>query len=171
MDLLFSRMQMTVDSLRSQLAPLLSHETTYQIQRGLSSPQASRQASPCDSPHALPGALPGALSTSDTILQHVADLEANIIALQRALAAERSRTLSERDIANSEMHAELVDREANSARVSERQRFLFERNSSLPGQSTAADRAVGAVHYVEAALVALCPHESASGGGCEQLAQ
>lgn len=167
MDLLFSRMQMTVDSLRSQLAPLLSHETTYQIQRGLSSPQASRQASPCDSPHALPGAL----STSDTILQHVADLEANIIALQRALAAERSRTLSERDIANSEMHAELVDREANSARVSERQRFLFERNSSLPGQSTAADRAVGAVHYVEAALVALCPHESASGGGCEQLAQ
>lgn len=92
-------------------------------------------------------------------------------ALKSTTAADHARTRAEQDTLKAEMHAELVDREANAARVQERQRFLFERSTSLPGQSTAADRAIGAVHHIEAALVALCPHNAPRFTGCDQLAE
>lgn len=90
---------------------------------------------------------------------------------QREHAEAIARFTAELDCLRSEMHCELVDREANAARISERQRFLFERQSAQPGQLTAAERAAQSAAYVEAALAALCPHSTPLAPGCEQLAR
>ena len=89
---------------------------------------------------------------------------------RRELADEKSRHVAELDTLRSEVHCELVDREANAARITERQRFLFERTCAQPGQSAANDRAFASAAYVEAAMVALCPHPAPPSSGCDQLA-
>ena len=83
---------------------------------------------------------------------------------------EKARSTAELDALRSEMHTELVDREANAARVAERQRFLFERSSAQNGQAVAAERAAQSAAFVEAALVSLCPHTASQSPGCSQLA-
>ena len=88
---------------------------------------------------------------------------------KRTLHFEKLRATAERDVLRAEVHAELVDREANAARVAERQRFLFERSVALPGQLSACDRAGASAAFVEAALVALCPQTTVPSPGCEQL--
>ena len=90
--------------------------------------------------------------------------------LRATLISLELRHRAELDAMRSEIHAELVDREANTARVAERQRFLFERTSAQPGQLSAYDRASASAAYVEAALVALCPHSSTHSAGCDELA-
>lgn len=89
----------------------------------------------------------------------------------RRTAADRVRFLVEKDLLRQEMHAEQVDREANAARVAERQRFLFERSLAQPGQSAAGERAVASASFVEAALASLCPHASQKSPGSTQLAE
>lgn len=89
----------------------------------------------------------------------------------RQTELERARCLLEKDAMRAEIHAEQVDREANAARVSERQRFLFERQEAQQGQSSAAERAVASASYVEAALTSLCPHANQLSPGTVQLAQ
>lgn len=86
-------------------------------------------------------------------------------------SAQRARWLSEKDIMRAEMHGEQVDREANSARIADRQRFLFERAVAQSGQSTAAEKAVASAAYVEAALASLCPHVGNTSPGSAQLAE
>ena len=88
---------------------------------------------------------------------------------KRTLHFEKLRATVERDALRAEVHAELVDREANAARVAERQRFLFERSAALPGQLSASERAGASAAFVEAALVALCPQTAVTSSGCEQL--
>jgi len=73
------------------------------------------------------------------------------------------------DLLRSEINSELVDREANAARIVERQQFLFQRSSALIGQSSAADRACASALYVEAALASLCPHVNTPMSGCTVL--
>jgi hypothetical protein len=73
------------------------------------------------------------------------------------------------DLLRSEVNSELVDREANAARIAERQQFLFQRASALPGQASAAERACASAAYVEAALVSLCPHVNLPMAGCATL--
>ena len=90
--------------------------------------------------------------------------------LARQKILESARSTAELDTLRMEMHAELVDREANAARVAERQRFLFERHSAQVGQATAAERAAQSAAFVEAALVSLCPHTTPHSPGCAQLA-
>jgi len=90
--------------------------------------------------------------------------------LARQKAYEQARATAELDALRSEMHAELVDREANAARVAERQRFLFERHTAQVGQASAAERAAQSAAFVEAALVSLCPHTTPQSTGCAQLA-
>jgi hypothetical protein len=89
----------------------------------------------------------------------------------RRSEAERQRFLVEKDVLRQEMHAEQVDREANAARVAERQRFLFERAVSQPGQAAAGERAVASASFVEAALASLCPHITEKSPGSAQLAE
>ena len=76
----------------------------------------------------------------------------------RSMAQERTRATVEKDALRAEMHAELVDREANAARVAERQRVLFERGSALAGQAGAQERAYASAAFVEAAVASLCPN-------------
>jgi hypothetical protein len=65
-----------------------------------------------------------------------------------------------------------VDREANAARVSDRQRFLFERAAAQAGQAAASERAAQSAFFVESALVSLCPHHPCPpASGCVQLAE
>lgn len=89
--------------------------------------------------------------------------------LQRELHDYKTRARAEKDVLRAEVHGELVDREANAARVAERQRFLFERSAAQMGQSSAGDRAAASAAFVEAALVTLCPHPQQMSAGCEQL--
>eukprot|EP00662_Eupelagonemidae_sp_cell21_P034308 gene34308-59036_t len=67
------------------------------------------------------------------------------------------------------MRAELVDRQANAARVADRQRALFERGVAQSGQLQASERAKASAGYIEAALTTLCPFSVAQPGGCNEL--
>jgi hypothetical protein len=77
--------------------------------------------------------------------------------LQHEHEHAKHRARVETDIMHAEMQSEHVDREANAARIAERQRFLFQRNAAI-GDASAYDRAVMGANYVETALVTLCPH-------------
>lgn len=98
------------------------------------------------------------------------DLHTTALADARRSADAASHARVQLDILRTEINSELVDREANAARIAERQQFLFQRASALPGQLTAAERAVASATYVEAALVALCPHVHVPMSGCAHLA-
>ena len=88
---------------------------------------------------------------------------------QRELVVARHRARAEVDVLRSELHGELVDREANAVRVNERQRVLFERQEALAGQSSAHERAQASAAYLEAALVSLDVNAHSVGLGCEAL--
>ena len=109
--------------------------------------------------------------TCAAILDRLLQLQQALQSEQREHAFLEARAVMEKDQLRSELHCELVDREANAARVIERQRFLFERSTAQPGQSSAAERASASALYVEAALVALCPHSTPRSPGCTQLAE
>lgn len=83
----------------------------------------------------------------------------------------KARARTQLDMLRTEINDELVDREANAARIAERQQFLFQRASAVPGQLGAAERAVASATYVESALVALCPHVNHPMPGCAHIAQ
>jgi len=89
-----------------------------------------------------------------------------VTASERRRAFEAQRAIVDKDVMRSEMHFELVDREANAARVVERQRFLYERPVAQNGLSQAFDRAASSASFVQAALVALCPHTNPPSRGC-----
>lgn len=90
--------------------------------------------------------------------------------MAREAEFNNARAIAEKDALRAELHCEQVDREANAARISERQRFLFERSAAQPGQASAAERAAASAAFVEAALVSLCPHSTPRSPGCDQLA-
>ena len=90
-------------------------------------------------------------------------------ARRTALATSKHR--AELDLLRMEINNELVDREANAARIAERQLFLYQRGAALPGQATAAERAVASASYVETALVSLCPHVNVPMTGCDKIVQ
>ena len=108
--------------------------------------------------------------TPKTIIDELQTIEQKLLAGERNASYLKARAVIEKDQLRAEMHCELVDREANAARVAERQRFLFERSMAQPGQASAAERASASALYVEAALVALCPHSTPRSPGCDQLA-
>jgi hypothetical protein len=112
--------------------------------------------------------------TDETLVSLRQDLQQLHLLVQaeaRQSAEERARFLVEKDVMREEMHAEHVDREANAARVAERQRFLFERSVAQPGQASAAERASASASFVEAALASLCPHVAQKSPGMAQLAE
>ena len=58
----------------------------------------------------------------------------------------------------SESQRESVDREAHVARISERQRFLFEKSCISAAGATSLVHAVGSCAFIEQSLSLLCPH-------------
>ena len=122
--------------------------------------------------HTTLSRLAATLPETDTLreLQHIADsLHAHALCDARQAADAAAQTRVQMDILRLEINSELVDRDANAARIAERQQFLFQRASALPGQATAAERAVASAAYVETALVSLCPHVGMPMAGCAVL--
>ena len=105
----------------------------------------------------------------DELLRLARQSERVVSALKRELLARKEEALIERDVLRAEIRADLVDREANAARVAERQRILFERSCALPGQLSSHDRAAASANYVETALASLCPNHGRLSSGCERL--
>lgn len=104
-------------------------------------------------------------------LQSAQLLQQQLHTLKRQFLDLKARELVERDIVTTEMHHELVDREANAARAADRQRYIFERSSALPGQLTAYEKARQSTAFVESAVANLCPYaSSAPSNGCHSLA-
>lgn len=97
-------------------------------------------------------------------------LRARIVELEQELRDTKARARLERAALKAEMRAELVDRQANAARVADRQRALFERGVAQSGQLQASERAKASAGYIEAALTTLCPFSVAQPGGCNELA-
>jgi hypothetical protein len=91
-------------------------------------------------------------------------------AAKRQLTDLRIRHRAELDLLRTELLSELVDREANSARVADRQRFLFERSLAQTGQFSSNERAFASAAYVEKALTSLCPNPHRVSDGCDKLA-
>lgn len=99
------------------------------------------------------------------------DIHTAILSEARLAADVEARTRVQMDTLRTEINSELIDREANAARIAERQQFLFQRAAALPGQLGALERAVASAAYVEAALVALCPHVNPPLPGCAHVAE
>lgn len=110
--------------------------------------------------------LPDSLTWSD-LRKLAKTLHKSVATAERVRSHEHKRALVERDILRGESCTDQIDREANAARISERQRFLYDRLSTAPGKANSAERATASAAYVEAALVALCPHSNAPSRGCE----
>lgn len=77
----------------------------------------------------------------------------------KKLANQEERHKVEMAMINDEVRGELVDREANNARVAERFRMQLERENS----SLCFDRALNSAAVVEASIAALCPHVNGPG--------
>ena len=95
-----------------------------------------------------------------------------IHALHKLLCHADERHAVERAIVNEELRAELVDREANAARVSDRFRAIAEQcrgevstNSNVDSTfDSTFDRASQAANRIESTISALCPHTLISVG-------
>lgn len=88
---------------------------------------------------------------------------------RRGHVLSQTSALAQKDLLRSEIRAETVDREANSARVLERQRVLFERSCAQQGSLAAFDRAAASAGYVEAALASLSPAPAMRADGSASL--
>lgn len=93
----------------------------------------------------------------DAARKLVLKMQRSIRSLQRRLVFAESQKRAELDALRAELHGELVDREANAARIWDRQKYLFERAEALSGMSSAHQRAAASAAYLEAALVTLDP--------------
>ena len=71
--------------------------------------------------------------------------------------------------AESELQEELIAREANAARVAEKQRAAFDTSSALPGALHGLDRAAASAAFIDVALRALDVHAQKNIGETEIL--
>jgi hypothetical protein len=88
----------------------------------------------------------------------------------RANEDAKRRSRAELDVLRTEMELDRIDREANSARIVERQKFLFERTGTVPGKALSFERAFASAAFVEQALVNLCTHANFPSRGSQLLA-
>jgi len=100
-------------------------------------------------------------------LSRAAEREAAALKRREAFAKERAGI--EKDVLREEIRSDMVDREANAARVAERQRILFGRTCALAGQLSSNDSAATSANYIEKALSSLCPNYGGLSSGCERL--
>lgn len=83
----------------------------------------------------------------------------------KKLANQDERHKVEMAMINEEVRGELVDREANNARVAERFRMQLDRENS----SLSFDRALNSASVVESSIAALCPHVNGMSSGTVML--
>ena len=87
---------------------------------------------------------------------------AEISRMSKQMAASEERHNVEMSVISEEMHSELVDREANTARTAERFRMLQDRSGS---NGNAYEKAISSSSVVESAIAQICCHSLNSSGG------
>tara|TARA_B110000902_G_scaffold15277_1_gene17988 strand:- start:2 stop:490 length:489 start_codon:yes stop_codon:yes gene_type:complete len=99
-----------------------------------------------------------------------ADANRSVQAIRRCTATKKIQTAVELNLLRAAVQGELVDREANSARILDRQRVIFDNLSAKTPSSVAFDRAAIAVQSIESELAKLCPNRIIKGIGVALLA-
>ena len=84
-----------------------------------------------------------------------ADANRSVQAIRRCTATKKIQTAVELNLLRAAVQGELVDREANSARILDRQRVIFDNLSAKTPSSVAFDRAAIAVQSIESELAKL----------------
>ena len=98
-----------------------------------------------------------------------ADANKAIQAMQRIAKDEALRADVRENVLREAVRDELIDREANAARIQDRQRLLLEQAGATETLS-AFDRAATSASSVEASIAALCPHQTRVASGVAVLA-
>jgi len=97
----------------------------------------------------------------------IAEANKEIARLSKSVVDTEERHKVELKVITEEMRRELVDREANSARVDERVRVMAERDNG--GKAGTYDRAVNSAASIHAAIGRLCGHTLNVGNGTTLL--
>lgn len=105
----------------------------------------------------------------DELKKLAADANKAIVAMQRHASDDAVRADVRENILREAVRDELIDREANAARVHDRQRALFEGRDS--NTLTVFDRVNQTVAGVEASIASLCPHGLQRSSGVTVLAE
>jgi hypothetical protein len=98
-----------------------------------------------------------------------ADANKAVQAMQRIATDEALRADVRENVLREAVRDELIDREANAARIQDRQRLLLEQAGATETLS-AFDRAATSASSVEASIAALCPHQTRVAAGVVVLA-
>lgn len=101
--------------------------------------------------------------------QLAADANRAVQAMQRHASHEALCADVRANILREAVRDELIDREANAARVQERQRSIFE--GQEPDALSALDKASQLVAVVESSIASLCPHRLQRAPGVSVLAE
>jgi hypothetical protein len=116
----------------------------------------------------------GALETSpanffdwQALKKLAADANRAVQAMQRIASDQAVQSDVRESILRGAVHDELIDREANAARVLDRQRLLAE---GRDGAGAVFERALTAAQQIEANIGALCPHQAPCAPGVALLA-
>ncbi len=93
-----------------------------------------------------------AQSTDETTKSRLHSVERLLLKLARQLEHEKRRGTVEVQALRAELQEELIAREANAARICERQRSQFELPAALPNALRAFDRAYASTALIEVAV-------------------
>lgn len=100
---------------------------------------------------------PGSFCDWPALKTLAADANKAIQALRRHALDEATRADVRESILREAMHNELIDREANAARVLDRQRTLLEARAS-GGLEDVYERAIQSAMQIDAGIASLCPY-------------
>tara|TARA_Y100000389_G_scaffold71280_1_gene68003 strand:+ start:2001 stop:2447 length:447 start_codon:yes stop_codon:yes gene_type:complete len=98
-----------------------------------------------------------------------ADANKAVQAMQRHASDDAVRANVRENILREAVRDELIDREANAARILEKQRAFFEGKDA--GTLKALERVNQTVANVEASIASLCPHQLQRAAGVSVLAE
>lgn len=115
------------------------------------------------------------MATTDQCLQDfkklkklASDANKAVQAMQRHASDEAVRADVSLNILREAVRDDLINRDANAARVIDKQRSMLESN---PCAASAFERAHTAANAVESAMIALCPHQTKHASGVALLAE
>ena len=94
----------------------------------------------------------------EEVSKQLKNVERHLLSLARKLDFERNRRNVDLQVLRGELREELIAREANVARISEKQRAHFEHPDAAPGMLSIAERASVASSCVEAAIRSMDIH-------------
>ena len=106
----------------------------------------------------------------EEVCKQLKSVERHLLSLARKLDFERNRRNVDLQVLRGELREELISREANVARISEKQRAHFEHpEHSAPGMQSIAERASVSSSCVEAAIRSMDIHAVKQVGETNEL--